>query len=309
MPIHVKESYIVAAKELADCYKEIQLEHEHGDDDAGAMREYNLLALTCTMVLNRGAAFGNASLLKRFEQCEAYMPPDIVDSFHFQQIRERLRAMGMVPGDLCSCAGTPSRRPALTPVGGTNASCYRYNQGHAMSIEIELGLGNVLLRGSLTNDGRHAGLRDTYLQIYEKLELAFEGLPADLPAAKDLMLSFTSADSPLRLTFVVDLTANDPVGAAQLPPLTLARRVTTRDSVRATLARPHARVTLESLLCRCRRELIWAGQACRPTPATLRPAAARRRTTCFKCSTHRRRRRSYSARALGWARTRLGFLR
>ena len=174
-----------------------------------------------------------------------------------------------------------------------------------MSIEIELGLGNLLLRGSLTNDGRHAGLRDTYVEIYEKLELAFEGLPADLPAAKDLMLSCTSADSPLRLTFVVDLMANDPVGAAQLPPLTLARRVTTRESVRAIPARPHASPS-RAFSVAGRRELSWAGQACRPTPATLRPAAARRRTTCFRCSTHRRRRRSYSARALGWARTRLG---
>ena len=160
--------------------------------------------------MNRNIEYSGIALFERIEQVESFgRRGDVVDSDHFRDIRAKLKQLGMQAGDLCF---------------------YRQNR-YALSVEVELGQGNLLLRGARTTGGARAGLKDVADLVLERLASV---LP-DLPRASDLLLSTVRSPSPLRFGFVLDL-VNEPESAARLHPLHMRRRLTVTESAGTSLA-------------------------------------------------------------------------
>ena len=101
------------------------------------------------------------------------------------------------------------------------------DQGWVDSVQLKIRRAEILIRGSLTLRGEHAGLADTCNAL-------IADLTPTIPHAKDAVgLSAVAEGHRLRLGFTLDL-AKDPTAAKWLPPLVLLPDVTTQPTSRAT---------------------------------------------------------------------------
>ena len=142
--------------------------------------------------------------MERFEQAACHMSPEVTSGWWFERLKHLLELAGVRTGDL-----------------------FWLDQGWRNSAQLKVRKGNILLRGSQTVLGEHAGLADTY-------KLLIDDLSPSIPGAADAVgLSTVAEGHKLRVGFTINLAAN-PEAAKGLPPLTLLPEVTTQPTSRAT---------------------------------------------------------------------------